>query len=88
MGASPRRGRTSPLPGREDVTVAPYRWQEGTLINSQEPSMGVEAASLCTKICSQVRPSLGSPDTEMLEGGKGRELGKPLMPAGGGHSKV
>ena len=76
MGASPRRGRTSPLPGREDVTVAPYRWQEGTLINSQEPSMGVEAASLCTKICSQVRPSLGSPDTEMLEGGKGRELGK------------
>lgn len=35
--------------------------------------MGVEAASLCTKICSQVRPSLGSPDTEMLEAGKGRE---------------
>lgn len=35
--------------------------------------MGVEAASLCTKICSQVRPSLGSSDIEMLEGGKGRE---------------
>ena len=32
MGASPRRGRTSPLPGREDVTVAPYRWQEGCFV--------------------------------------------------------
>lgn len=55
------------------MTAAPYRWLEGTLVNSQEPSMGVEAASLCTKSCSQVSPSLGSPDTEMLEAGKGRE---------------
>lgn len=82
VGTSPRRGGQSPSRdgGRDS---RPYRWQEGTLINSQGAGMGWRQQAFAPRsFPGQTQPWVFR-YKRCWKVGKDGSPGRPLMPAGG-----